>query len=633
MIAAATLFLSAFLLFLIQPMLAKAILPAFGGSPSVWTVCLLFFQTLLVAGYAWAHVARRGLHIALLAVSVAALPIDPRPHDWAMPTLAILVTLAGAAGLPFVTLASTSPLVQRWSGLASPYRLYALSNLASFAALLAYPVLIEPYLGLSTQFRVWSVMYVVFVLVCALAVRRGPVTATRAASVRVNDFIVWIALSACSSGLLAATTNQMTQEIAPIPFLWILPMAIYLATLVAVFDRPALYDRRLFALLGSIVIPLTCGVSAAGPALGVRVHLLVDSVALMVCCFLLHGELALAKPPAAALTRFYLGIAMGGALGGAFVALVAPFVFSSWTEFPLLLSGAAALSLLQRYRSGEIASLSTLPPLAPASVMGLAFAVFVPVALFHTGSQEVIARTRNFYGILRVSETTQGPLAARTLTHGGTTHGTQFTSQSRRSLATSYYGPNSAVGMELGRSRGPSRIGLVGLGAGTLSAYGKPGDSFRYYEINAAVEDFARRYFTYLGDSRAETRIVTGDARLRLAAEAPSNFDLLVIDAFSSDAIPVHLLTLEAGRIYLRHLAPKGKLLIHISNRALNLEPVVRSLAHHLGLSTILIESPSEPESGAVAAVWMLLDRNGRPPADDPLLWRDDYAPLWRVLR
>lgn len=619
-------------------MIAKALLPWFGGAASVWTVCLLFFQLVLLAGYGYAHLTRPWPHRLILVASLASLPLSApaaaRPGDWGL-----LATLGLAVGVPYFVLAANSPLMQRWSASGEPYRLYSLSNLASLVALLAYPVLIEPWISLRRQLFVWTAGYIVFVLLSLLAVTKAASETRLDAALRPPAWrlLLWAALAGCGSALLAATTNQMSQEVAPVPAIWILPLAIYLTSFILCFDHPRWYDRRLYSLLTSLSIPMATAVAVAGAQVDVRLQLLTYALTLFACLMLLHGELAASRPAAEALTVYYLCVAAGGAAGGAFVALGAPRLFQTFAEYPILLAISAALVLAHRFSMGEVTSLRRLPPLARSSLIGLGVATLVPIALFETGSSHVLAERRNFYGVLRVTEREESGSRRRVLAHGQTTHGLQLTDPNHRRTPTAYYGWATGAGVALEqhpRRKGAMRVGVIGLGVGTLARYGRPGDVFRFYEINPDVIDLARRYFHYLGDSGARIEIVEGDARLQLRGEPAQNFDALVVDAFSSDSIPVHLLTAECGGIYRRHLAPGGYLLIHISNRTLNLEPVVHGLGSRIGYSGLRVDSGEDPSQGVYAATWMNL--TPEPTVSKPkrvVIWTDDFASLWRVLR
>lgn len=618
-------------------MLGKVLLPWFGGGAAVWTVCLLFFQCALVGGYGYATLARGKPHAVLLAASLLCLPLRPSPADLSGPSLGILFTLARTAGAVYFLLAATSPLLQRWYSGGDPYRLYALSNFASLLALLTYPVLIEPWIPLRRQLDVWSGGYALFAILCAaLAWTRRP--APRPLRPPLRFRASWFVFPACGSALLLATTNQMCQEVASLPFLWIAPLVLYLLSFIIVFDHPRWYRRRLYALLAAVAIPVACALYAAGGNLPLKAVLTADAAALFVCLIILHGELARSKPEPGLLGPFYLAIALGGAAGGGIVALLCPRLFRSYAEFPLLLSATAMLALIAWHRSGDLSRLRQMPLPSRASVAGLVMAALVPFTVFDAGSRPVLAASRNFFGVLRVTEARDAPGPRRLLTHGATTHGTQFLDARRRRYPTAYYGRASGIGIAIqsirNHLRRPLRVGVVGLGAGTLAAYGEPGDVFRFYEIDPAVISLAHRYFTYIADSAARSSIEEGDARIRLREEAPGHFDLLAIDAFSSDSIPAHLLTAECSEIYRRHLAPEGRLLFHISNRSLNLEPVVRGLAEHLRYRPIRFDSAGDEALGTLSATWMELTP-GQAHSDHSaaILWTDDFTSLWRVLK
>ena len=638
MIHALALILSAFLLFAVQPILGKAVLPLFGGTASVWTLCLLFFQCLLLAGYSYAHKTNKKVHLVLLAISLVTLPIAPHVQAYSDPSFSILMTLLFSAGLPCFVVCSTSPLLQRWSNLDNPYRLYALSNVASLAALIGYPVLIEPLLPLSRQFQVWSVFYAVFVVLCGAAVWKArqipdpPAAAPTPGKTR----LLWILLSAGGSGLLMATTNQMCQEVASVPFLWVVPLIIYLVSFILTFERAGFYNRRIFGLLASLVIPAACALAVGGNGVPVWLHIVVDVTALFLCLIVLHGELAAAKPETGALTRFYLAVSVGGALGGIFVALVAPHLFTSFLEFPILLVLAVSVPLVRRFRAAEFKSIRDLDWPSKIGMVGLIGAVLISVALYDKSSN-VLIRTRNFYGVLKITDF-PGRIVGREMLHGRTSHGIQYLDPRLRYVAAAYYGKTTGVGMGLVNVQGHlpfgARIGVIGLGAGALSTYGRSEDTIRFYEINPQVIQLARQYFTYLSDCKAKVEIVEGDARLQLASEPAQEFDAIIVDAFTSDAIPMHLLTAECGLIYKRHLKPDGRLLIHISNRSLNLEPVVRGLAWHLGMGALRFNNEFDLSVGTFPASWMELYR--QPVKEDQprgsLLWSDESASLWPLL-
>jgi hypothetical protein len=665
----ATIFLSAFLLFQVQPLLGRYILPWFGGGPAVWTTCLMFFQALLLGGYAYAHWlgSRRGarwpawVHMALLAASLIFLPISPRAEFWKLvsggdPSPRILLLLAATAGGPYLLLSATGPLLQRWFTLSepgeSPWRLYALSNLGSFLALLSYPFVLEPFLRLRTQAGLWSALYVGFVALCGWTAWRlrlpAPIAASEpepAARPGFRTVLFWLGLAACSSTLLMATTNQISQDIAVSPFLWVAPLAIYLLTFILAFQSDRWYRRVLFAGLAGLIAPVACVVPSVSSAMSLGTQLALYLGALLVTCMICHGELARSRPEPRYLTWFYLVVAAGGALGGVFVALIAPRVFTEFSEYPAGLGAACLLAFLGWLRSGALAQWTSGNLAVRLPLMALLIGGLTGIAAAVTnGNQPAVASARNFYGILRVADRTDGNGLLRELRHGRTRHGFQYVQGQRRAWPTSYYGPHSGVAIALNTLQQRNRrVAVIGLGAGTLAAWGRSGDTFRFYEINPDVEAMARTWFSFLRDSPARTEVVLGDARVELerelAAGRPGAFDLMAVDAFSSDAIPIHLLTAECADVYRRSLAPGGLLLLHVSNRTLNLEPVARGLARHLGWQAVKLQAPGNESTGESSSTWVLITANagfqdGAPwTGGAPILWTDDFASLWHVLR
>lgn len=696
---ALTIFSGAFLLFLVQPLLAKFILPWFGGSSSVWTTCLLFFQVLLLCGYSYAHLLQAKLrpaaqaivHCTLLAVAVALLPITPgpgwRPEGGENPTAAILFLLAGVVAVPGLALASTGPLTQRWfsrtSPGASPYRLYALSNVGSLLALVGYPVFVEPNLTRTAAAVGWSWGFAAFALLsgfCALRSWKRGTSAEASADALVSAAVepgtpgawsrfLWFALPACACVLLLAVTNELCVDVAVIPFLWVLPLGIYLLTFILCFDGSGWYPRALFAAL------LPCAIAAVwwmlhltskgGPSIVVQIF--THAAALFVCCMVCHGELVRRKPHPRFLTSFYLGIAGGGAVGGILVALVAPLVFDGYFELHVGLVACFALALAVWLKDTQGALAAGRPRWAWGSLVAASIAV--TVALAHDAynfTHDTIEMSRGFYGVLSVSEHgRRDPLMHRFIHyHGNTVHGVQFDHPSKRRLGTSYFGPESGVGLALTLypADGPRRIGIVGLGAGTLAAYGEAGDSIRYYELDPEVEHMARGRFTFLADTAADVSVVLGDARVSLEREPSQHFNVLVLDAFSGDSIPVHLLTREAFDVYLRHLAPDGIIAVHVSNHYLNLAPVVFRLGEAIGFSRVYVRdyrgdevAESDPEQAAedyrealYSSDWVLLTRNAEFLADETVLdaadepeekartaalWTDDRNDLFGILK
>lgn len=874
----AIVFLAAFLLFLVQPLVARFLLPWFGGGPAVWTVCMLFFQAALLAGYAYAHASSERMrpetqarvHAVVVAASLLALPLLPEApafHGGAgSPTARILEVLLLSIGAPFFVLASTSPLLQRWfsrePGRPSPYRLYALSNAGSLLALIAYPFVIEPLSTLHGQALAWTIAYGVFaVLTVALAIAHGrravdprpPAAASRSPAelepgLSAGIRMYWLALPATASALLLATTNQLCIDVAVVPFLWVLPLALYLLSFVLCFDHPRWYDRRLFVTVFAVSSAASGWMLARGADVPVEWLVLALSAALFSGCMVLHGELVAIRPGAGHLTGFYLSVAAGGVVGGLFVALLAPAAFDGFWEYPVALVATGALAVSALARSGRwvapggarfwtailvsvvqifgfvdfvlapqtaagqasdaaapdrsvvvwtwlalsvvhlgawtatawarerdrttivvwIASTilhgavvhafaSTIDepafaPVAPWLVfgwsgvgagLGLLWARawesrltprirrIVTVGLLHSGLVALLAilafadavatravlvvavvlagidlaavraqrrgdrrrgqaalawgpvaaavlllalrfvsiergalveresTHRDFYGVLSVTVEESLHGRYRLLTHGRIDHGFQYLDDSLRTHPTSYYGPGTGLELALERMRAIGsdddssaalRLGVVGLGVGTIAAYGREGDRLRFYEINPTVAELAGTRFTFLGESRAAVDVVIGDARISLEREravgAEPPFDVLVVDAFSSDAIPIHLVTREAAELYRDRLAPGGAIVFHTSNRFLDLDPVIRGLASHLGWKAFRFENRDDEARGVYESTWAVITGNERfaddervraataaPSPAPPIAWTDDYASLWQVLR
>ncbi|HVT94843.1 MAG TPA: fused MFS/spermidine synthase [Bryobacteraceae bacterium] len=658
-------FSSSLLLFLIQPVFAKLILPWFGGSAAVWIVCLVFFQSALLAGYLYSHLLTSRLapapqswiHIALLAASLFLLPVIPgafwKPAQGsADPAWAILLLLIAVLGLPYFLLSTTTPLLQVWytrkyAG-PPPYRLFALSNAASLLALASYPFWIEPSLPTRAQASWWSGAFAVFAIVCALIAfsgRRSPAVEPRAAASRRSlsrsSAITWALLAAAGSMMLLATTNQLTQNVAAVPLLWILPLAFYLLSFVLCFESVRWYRRWLYLRLLALVIG-SVGYAIydiqTGEAIVIAVPIFV--LGLFVCCMYCHGELSLRKPDAAGLTLFYLMIALGGAAGAIMIGLVAPHVFAGTYDLSFALLCVAALALALNWSGGWPQRL-----LWTTAVFATIFVFTSQVRGYH---KEALVLMRSFYGSLRVVETSMNGAEVRKLYHGTVQHGSQYYAAGHRMTPTSYYGEDSGVGLAMRfAANGPKRAGMIGLGTGTLAAYGNPGDYFHFYEINPQVISIAGSLFSYTRETPARVEITPGDARLSLEAEPPQNFDVLVVDAFSGDAIPVHLLTREVFALYLRHLRPGGVLAVHVSNQYLDLAPIVREIAARYNLPAVLVRTPDDDDELLDAADWVLLSRNrsflerkevSGASAEIPLrpnlrMWTDDYNNLFQVLK
>lgn len=634
-------FLSASLLFVLQPALAKALLPLFGGSAAVWTTAMFFFQTCLLLGYAWAYwLARlsprraRRLHGAVLLFSLATLPVTLLPALTGArngpPFVRLLLILIAAAGAPSLLLSATSPLLQTWYRLrfseAVPWRVFAVSNAASLAGLLAYPLWLEPRLGVHTQLLLWSLGYTVFaILSSALAFSstfEAPPSeqASPGAAPSRSDVALWIGLAATPSALWMAIANFMSQTVAPLPLLWVVFLGVYLLSWILCFAPLSPYRPRLFRwLLPAAILALAFGMRQNAWGFRLAGVVAVFCAALFVACVFCHGELYRRRPPSTQLAGFYLSIALGGVLGSAFVGFVSPLVFPRPVELPMATAALALFGLSLLFHASSRRLLRT----------GLIAAAALLVA--NAVEQRAVLSVRNFYGALQLREIGAGPSRALALYNGSILHGAQLLAPARPLEPTGYYGVDSAVGLLL-NSRPHPRVGVIGLGAGTLAAYGRPGDVFRFYEINPLVIGIAQRHFTFLKESPARIELVEGDARLQLAAEAPQNFDVLVVDAFSGDAVPVHLLTREAFELYQRHLAPGGTLAVHVTNSYLNLAPLVTRTAHALGRQAQVIASPADESRQVSAALWVIIQGSTKP-ASPSHIWTDDHSNLLSVLR
>lgn len=675
-----TIFLSAFLLFQVQPLIGKMILSWYGGSAAVWSACLLFFQLVLLLGYLYAHGTSRWLaprrqavlHIALLIASVAVLPIMPdarwKPFGGEDPTWLIMGLLATTIGLPYFLLSTTGPLLQAWfageeAGIV-PYRLFALSNFGSMLGLLSYPVVFEPRLAIPGMSLGWSFAYTVFVLSCALLAWRGisreqaaqAIAACSATRPDASSLALWTALAACPTVLLMGVTSHLTQNVAPVPFLWVLPLSLYLLSFILCFERAGWYRRAWYlpiflAWLALMQLDLIKPLSTHGVWVPVALY----GSGLFVSCMLCHGELARMKPHPQHLTSFYLMIALGGAAGGGFVALVAPRLFNNYYELPAAAIATALLIATLVHRDAVSRSKATTPTSA-ALVLPKAIAITVAlISLFavigtarKNSTHKLLAR--NFYGTLRVDDGIRNGRHERHLAHGMILHGAQSLDDHWRRLPTTYYGPDSGAGMavfatrEAGRSQ---RVGVIGLGTGTMAAYGRAGDVYRFYEINPLVAQVSRSTFSYLAESDAVIEMALGDARQSLERERPQGFDVLVVDAFSGDSIPVHLLTREAFGVYLRHMRQGGVLAVHISNRNLDLAPVVKHASDYYGKFARLVESDKAESEGLMKATWVVISDDpaifdagvfrgktaGLPAAASIRPWTDDYSSMVPILK
>ena len=662
---AGTMLLSACLLFLVQPTIAKAILPWFGGSAGVWTACMLFFQALLLLGYVYAHCLARYLspaqqtvvHTCVLVASVAALPfgIDPtwKPALHSEPLTSILLVLGRSVGLPYIVLCTTSPLLQHWIGQTSsvrlPYRFYALSNFGSLLALGLYPLLVEPFLDTNMQLKLWAAAYVVFVLLGITVSLTGHnrrsrgsgQSATHDRRLSAREALGFAAVAACSSALLLSVSSSLSQDIAPIPFLWIVPLALYLLSYILCFDNARWYNIEAHRIAVPTALVAMTFVHAR-PALPLWAVISIHCVGLFVLCMFCHGLLATKRPGLRDLTAFYLSVASGGMMGTFFVAVASPLLFNQLLEFKVAVAGCLAIALHYLYGYSSRPFLVVCSMAVVGIPMGLDYAV---------SSGDTLVSARNFYGALSVREIHEQDrpgAAGRLFYHGRILHGAQYASGHEVSGPAAYYGQESGAGLSLQRKSTAQRVGVVGLGAGTLAWYGRRGDYYRFYEINPLVEDIARKYFTYLKDSRAQVDVVIGDGRTALEREPDQQFDALVLDAFSGDSVPVHLLTVEAFATYIRHLKPDGVLAIHISNDYLDLAPVVQAAARAHGNQAWTIHSRENGTRHWSTTHWAIISSDNRFTSDlqnrwhaNPIsdtierhnTWTDKYSNLLAALR
>jgi hypothetical protein len=668
---AATIFLSSFLLFLVEPIAAKQLLPILGGSSAVWITCLVFFQITLLLGYLYAHwIAQRArsagrMHLVVIAAALLTLSLPHFiPANAGRPVLTIFLALTRSIGLPFLLLASTSPLLQVWLARnelgAVPYRLFALSNVGSLLALFLYPTLIEPNFTLRHQQMVWMGAFVLYAILVAMITLRTPaVSAVESAPSEGNEVIpgsrklLWFLLPMAAAMQLAAITGHLTANIAAIPLLWMLPLGVYLLSFILAFEYPAFYKRATVArLLVVLLASLGYALSKTETSLPIAVGILFFLAECFVACLFCHAEVFALRPKHPRQTTvFYLLIAAGGAAGTFFIGIASPLLFSANYDLALAFFLTAAVAIPALWSEGAIQRI--LWSTAAAGLLLLAVILHVAYA------RDAIFLGRNFYGALRVKQTTHAPTSdgqmsqqaapTRMLLNGTIQHGNQIFSPALSHTPTTYYGTNSGIGLALtlccqGR---PRNIGVIGLGAGTLAAYGQRGDHIHFYELNPLVEPIARNLFTYLRDSPAETTITIGDARASLASEAPQKFDVLVIDAFSGDAIPLHLLTKQALALYQQHLVPGGILAFHISNQYIDLAPEVALLAGAAHLGALSIDSPANNAEGGYRASWVLVSSDvdflGQRTVIENAIpipkvlgiraWTDDYSSLLPLLK
>jgi hypothetical protein len=723
---------SAFLLFWVEPLFAKMVLPLLGGSPAVWNTCLMFFQAVLLLGYLYAHLSSRYLgarrqtlaHVGLLALALLTLPVTIRV-GWIPPASGnvipwLLGLLTVSVGAPFLVLAAAAPLLQRWlasldhPAAENPYMLYAASNAGSLLGLLAFPLVMEPNLRLGDQTRLWSVGYATALVLtagCAWAVwstSRSTVSSPPAGALTTSDAARtgapswmdrarWIALAFVPSSLLLGVTTYLSTDVAAVPLLWVVPLALYLITFIIVFARRSREPMKPALVIHAVLVTTLVLIMFWDADLDLGWEYALHLAVFAATALVLHSELASLRPSPAYLTEFYLWMALGGALGGAFNALAAPVLFNSIAEYQLVLllaclfrpSWWSRLDALLR-RGGVPSILTAFVPVLLLSVFwkearghevigvsaklilsvivaGLVLALssnamrfgasLVAIAIM---GQTIVQRPldalfadRSFFGAYRV-ERSGGP--SNFLTHGTTIHGAQFLDAKRRRQPVTYYHPNGPAGQLFAAMQGRlpnNQIGAVGLGAGSLVCYSKPGEEWTFFEIDPLVERISRnpKYFTFLRDCAVQPKVVIGDARLTLARQPARRFGLLMIDAFSSDAIPVHLLTREAFQVYNRVLDDHGILFVHISNQRLGLEPVVAALAADAGMVALMNDytarSDREDKDLDYSADWVALahreedlaplagDDRWRPLARDGLRtpWTDDYSNILSVIK
>jgi len=680
---AAAMTLAGFLLFQVQPVMAKFILPWFGGSATTWTVCMLFFQLALLLGYAYVYAVSLPLtirqqaiaQIVILAVAALFLPITPsesfKPLDADYPTWRILLLLAACVGVPYAVLSTTSPLLQRWLAQTNPdmltSRFFALSNLGSFLGLLSYPFLFERIWSSPEQTLYWSWSFIGFALLVgcgALVILRHPATRkeapplarTQHARARMQPGL-WIFYSALGSVLLLATTNQITQWTAVVPFLWILPLSLYLLTFILAFGHQSLYDRFWFCAAFSVLLTLTVALSTPHSPASLLMQVSLQSLTMFAGCMICHGEMVRLQPPAHQLPRFYLAVSVGGALGGVLVTFIAPLLFRDYFEhqLSLALTGVVGFSLTIGSSKGLRRKLAYGFALVLAT--GLAHAADLVLA----GEGAVVDRIRNFYGVVKViRDRGEDPrMASLTMVQAGIPQGSQFLAADKRQQPYCAFLPHSGIGRTLANVKkrrqagadAPLRIGSVGLGVGVLAALGKPGDDIRVYELNPAVTELTNRHFTFVRDSKANVEVLHGDGRILLERELqagkPQAYDVIVVDAFRGASPPLHLMTAEAFDIYLKHLAPDGVLAINFEIDTFDMAPLHRGLAHRFGLQAGWFETPDEGDDCDDTVSWALYTKDQgfltapemaaglspwRDGKDTRLVWTDADANLMSII-
>src|ERR1700733_10644660 len=660
---ALTIFLSAFLLFVVEPMAAKQLLPTLGGSSAVWTTCLVFFSLVLLLGYLYAHwVSSRFdsrkqavIHILLLTAGLLTLGIRIRPSPAAVsfhPALTVFRVLVTVIGLPYLALSAPPPLLPAWYAGSfegrSPYRLFALSNLASLLALASYPLLIEPGLTMNQQTSWWSGGFLLFAVLCGAIAWQGrrraasPMPEQAALSGHPEPF--WFLLALGGGMMLTAVTSHMSANIAAIPLLWLPPLALYLLTFILAFQGAWTPIRQsMLRLVLVAVASMAYLLRDIRTQLPIAVSVPLFLVGLFVICFFLHGELYARRPVTAGMTRFYLVTAAGGAAGTLLVGVIAPLVLRANYDLACALVVVALIALAATWHDGW--------GLRMLWMVGATAAVVVLSAQVKQYDDDAVALMRNFYGTLRVRESHLPPQSDtdRQLLNVTIEHGAEWFAPQFRGQPLTYYATNSGLGlaMRLCCGAGPKRVGVIGLGTGTVAAYGNAGDVIRFYEINPPVERLARHWFTFLHDSGAKIDVVLGDARLSLASEPPQHFNVIVVDAFSGDAIPVHLLTREALALYRRNLQPDGIIVFHVSNQYIDLEPVVAGIAGDAGIRAVSVHTHADEQAGLYYADWVLVTANQAfldqpeivnngfptPLRSGVRVWTDNYSSVFPLLK
>ena len=684
-----TIFTSAFLLFMVQPIIAKQILPWFGGSSAVWTTCMVFFQMILLMGYWYADFVVRKLskrtqaifHSVVVVCSLFCLPIIAsdawKPAADTEPSTRILLLLLATVGLPYLLLSTTGPLVQAWFARCYPqakvYRLFALSNFASLLSLLAYPPLIEPHIDLHSQAWLWSGVYAVYALLIIVSAWHsnryevvGELSDSPAAPSDIvtkaptkQDYTLWLLLATLGSVLLLSFTNHITQNIASVPFLWIVPLVLYLVTFILVFDvgssrgKSGWYSRSVFIpLLFALLVITTYGMfDGFASTMNIYLALPLFCILLFVGCMFCHGELASLRPASQFITQFYLCLSIGGAAGGLMVGLIAPLIFNTFAELPLALVSCGLLASFVMWKTPSPAITPKFNSILIGCAIALTFSLSWLLWKEPQTSEETLLLHRDFYGTLRVSETDKNmrPESVRDLYHGVISHGWEHTYEPLRSKPVSYFGPSTGIAKTITfyQQEEPSiRIGILGLGIGILTAYGREADSFRIYELVPAVIDIAKKYFWYLSSSKSKIDYLVGDGRLSLEREPSNQFHMLSVDAFSSDSIPMHLMTVEALQSYKKQIKKDGAIVYNVTNRLINLAPMVKLIAEQEEMEAILIANrPSEPDLYQTDFVVVTQNKqliaelkksqDYKPIETLPKLkaWNDKYNNLFDVLR